>query len=469
MTVHQNTESNPKGIVSDYSKFLNDKIKTIQDSGFEIMESDLNPKLKDFQSFAIKIALKKGKFAFFFDCGLGKTFCQLEWANQVSKHTGKPVLILAPLAIVHQTIDEGDKFGIPVKYYQGVVDGEFIDGIFITNYDQLENINVSDFSGIVLDESSILKNESGVLSNLIINKFRGFQYKLACTATPSPNDHMELGMHAQFLDAMTYQEMLAMYFVHDGGETSKWRIRKHAQDDFWKFVCSWSLAIDHPRTLGFNSEGYDLPEIEYIEHFIPVENNTMTLFGDVAISATDLHRDLKRSLADRLTATQKLSSSLNDQWIIWALSNEETGMLSKTIENSVNVQGSDSAKYKADKLSGFAKGEFKRLITKTSIAAMGMNYQNCCNMIFMSYDFKFEQFYQAVRRCYRFGQKRKVTVHLLVPTSQYNVRASIIEKQKNHFEMIQQMAKYSANSDYRKNKPKREYKKMIIKLPKFVV
>lgn len=452
----------------NYKDFLENKIIQFKHYGFNVNFSNLNPLLKDFQKHGIKTAIKKGKFAFFFDCGLGKTFCQLEWAHLVANYTNAPVLILAPLAIVQQTIREGNKFGIDVYEY----DFECIPcmnepDIFIINYEQLKNIDTSIFKGIVLDESSILKGKDGKMSNLILESFKHTPFKLACTATPSPNDHMELGQHSEFLGGMTYQEMLAMYFVHDGGETSKWRLRKHAEDDFWKYVCTWSMAIDNPATLGFDSTGYNLPKIEYIEHFIDVENNSQNLFGEVAVSATDLHQDLKRSFDDRINKTIELVQSNNEQWIIWALSNAETDALNKVIDEGINVQGSDKAEYKAKHLNGFADNDFRVLITKTSIAAMGMNYQNCHNMVFMSYDFKFEQFYQAVRRCYRFGQNEKVRVHLLIPSSQMNVRKSILEKQDNHFRMIRQMAKYSAESDYKKNKPEREYKKTTIQLPKF--
>ena len=261
---------------------------------------------------------------------------------------------------------------------------------------------------------------------------------------------MELGQHSEFLGVMPYLEMLAMYFVHDGGETSKWRLRKHAKDDFWKFVMTWAIAIDNPKTLGFNHDGYDLPEIEYIEHTIPVENLTNSLFGDVAVSATEINKDLRRSLDKRINKTNSIINDLPDeQFIVWGLQNAETDALNKLIDESVNVQGSDKPEVKANNLNGFAREEFKRLITKTSIASFGMNYQQCHNMIFCSYDFKFEQFYQAVRRCYRFGQKQKVKVHLLVPESQKNVRKSILEKEKKHFEMIKEMSNYSANTDYK--------------------
>ena len=438
-----------------YEEFLKSKEKTFIESGFEVDENDLNPLLKDFQKYGVTTALRKGRFAFFFDCGLGKTFCQLEWSRLVNYKTNHKVLILAPLAIVEQTKKEAVKFNIDIDVFD------------ITNDDQLKNIDVSIYGGIVLDKSSILKGRDGKLSSLIISKFRNFKYKLACSATPSPNDHMELGQHSEFLNGMTYLEMLAMYFVHDGGETSKWRLRKHAEDDFWKYVSSWSMAIDKPDTLGFNGVGYNLPEIEFIEHIIKVENNNYTLFADVAVSATDLHKDLKRTFDDRINKTIELVNSNDENWIVWALSNDETNTLNKKIDEAINVQGSDKPEFKAKHLNGFANNDFRVLITKTSIASMGMNYQNCHNMVFTSYDFKFEQFYQAVRRCYRFGQEFKVKVHLLIPESQTNVRQSILNKQENHFKMIREMAKYSAKNDYKKNKPQREYKKVQILTPNF--
>lgn len=436
----------------EYNDFLKTKEKQHIESGFDIDQSQLNFKMFDFQKHIVQISLKKGRFAVFADCGLGKTLMQLEWADQVRIETRKPVLILAPLAVTEQTISEGLKFGIDVERFNPdtwICNAE--PRTYITNYEQLKNIDVSVFSGVVLDESSILKGRDGKLSRLIIDSFKITPYKLCCTATPSPNDHMELGQHSEFLGAMTYLEMLAMYFVHDGGETSKWRLRKHAKDNFWKYVCTWSISLDNPETLGFKMDGYNLPEIEYIEHIIPVENNSGNLFGDNAVSATDLNKDLRRSLPSRIEKADELINNDQDQWIVWGLQNAETDQLSKCIDNSVNVQGSDKPQVKAYRLLGFANNDFQNLITKTSIASFGMNYQNCHKMLFCSYDFKFEQFYQAVRRCYRFGQKNKVQVHLLIPESQRNVRKTILEKEKKHFEMIAEMAKYSADTDYATN------------------
>ena len=440
----------------NYQDFLETKKKSFLESGFEIDESKLNKNLFDFQKFAVKTALNKGRFALFFDCGLGKTLMQLSWSESVFNETNKKVLILAPLAVVEQTKDEAIKFGISLGCFD------------ITNYDQLKNIeNINQYAGVVLDESSILKGRDGKLSSLIIETFKNTPYKLACTATPSPNDHMELGQHSEFLGAMGYLEMLAMYFVHDGGETSKWRLRKHAKDPFWKYVCTWSMACDKPDTLGFCHNGYNLPEIEFIEHIIEVENNTQSLFADAAVSATDLHKDLNRSFDKRIEKTLELVNSNDSQWIVWGLKNSETDSLSKLLENSINVQGSDSPEYKAKHLNGFAKNQFKTLITKTSIASFGMNYQQCSQMVFMSYDFKFEAFYQAVRRCYRFGQKNKVFVHILIPESQSNVRQTILDKQERHFEMIQEMSKYSSESDYKSSKSKVKIMNKEIKTSKY--
>lgn len=423
-----------------YKEFLKTKEKNFISSGFKVEDKDLNINLFDFQKHILKIALEKGRFAIFADCGLGKTLMQLSWAECIFKKTNKKVLILAPLAVVNQTKNEALKFNININSFD------------IYNFEQLKNIDISIYAGIVLDESSILKGRDGKLSRLIIDSFINTPYKLCCTATPSPNDHMELGQHSEFLGSMSYLEMLAMFFVHDGGETSKWRLRKHAQDDFWNFVCTWSISLDNPKSLGFKGDGYNLPDIEYIEHIIPVENNTNTLFGDVAVSATDLHKDLKRSLNKRIDKTIELVNNSNEQWIIWTLKNDEANQLNKVINNSINVQGSDKPEYKAKYLNGFANKEFKSLITKTSIASFGMNYQNCFNMIFTSYDFKFEAFYQAVRRCYRFGQKNKVKVHLLVPESQINVRKTILEKENKHKTMIKEMSNYSSKTDYKLNK-----------------
>jgi superfamily II DNA or RNA helicase len=422
----------------NYDEFIKGKQKKFISSGFDIEESELNKNLFDFQRFIVKKSLKKGRYAIFADTGLGKTIMQLEWAYRVSLKTKKPVLILAPLAVSEQTMTEGNKFGIKITKWNN--DIKKPKGIFITNYEQLHKIDCDIFSGIVLDESSILKSFDGKNKNLIIDVFKYTPYKLACSATPSPNDHMELGNHSEFLGAMSYNEMLAMYFVHDGGETSKWRLRKHAQTDFWNYVLSWAIAIDKPQTLGFNDHGYELPGVNFIEHFVEVEDDELNLFGEAAVSATELHRDLRKTIDTRVSKVADIINDSQEQWIVWALQNIEADKLSKAIDNSINVQGSDKPEIKAKNLLGFANNKFNTLVTKTKIASFGMNYQNCHNMIFSSYNFQFESFYQAVRRCYRFGQKEEVNVHIIIPKSQVNVRRTILEKERKHKKMIHNLS-----------------------------
>lgn len=428
--------------MNKYEKFIESKKKTSIKSGFALDELQLNKHLKDFQKFIVLRALEHGRYGLFADTGLGKTLMQLEWANQVVMHTGIPVLILAPLAVVAQTIREGIKFGIDVGVYG------YGDNIQISNYDNLKNIDTSFFSGVVLDESSILKSFDGKTKNLIIDRFKSTEYKLACSATPSPNDHMELGNHSEFLGQMTYTEMLAMFFVHDGGETSKWRLRKHAKDDFWNYVLSWSIAIDNPSTFGFNSDGYDLPKLNYIEHLIEVNAKNLDLFGEAIVSATQLHQELRLSIDERTDlAVELVESKPNEQWLIWGLQNKETDMMCKKIKGSVNVQGSDKAQFKSDKLNGFANKEFNVLITKAKLASFGLNFQSSHNMIFLSYDFSFEKFYQAVRRQYRFGQFEEVNVHIFVPKNQINVKGKILESEKQHKEMIQNLSQLSSQHE----------------------
>ena len=415
----------------DYLQFLQRKQKTHVNSGFEISEDALNGHLFDFQKFIVKRALKAGKYAIFADCGLGKTLMQLEWARQVFNKTEKPVLILAPLAVAGQTIKEGDKFGINVEKYDG------ISPIQISNYEQLENIDCSIFSGIVLDESSILKNFEGQTKTLIIDSFKDTPYKLACTATPSPNDPMELGNHSEFLDVMSRNEMLAMYFVHDGGETAKWRLKGHAIKLFYQFVGSWAIMLNKPADIGFAMDGYNLPTLNLIEKEIKTKKrDNGLLFNDAIISATNFNQELRLTKIERLDEAAKIVNESEENFIIWIKQNEEGELLKKLIPEAIEVKGSDSPEYKEKMLLGFANNEFRVLITKTKIAQFGLNYQNCRNQIFASLDFSFEGLYQAIRRSYRFGQKNEVNIFLITTDTMKNVNESINQKQKQ-FEIMQ--------------------------------
>lgn len=415
----------------NYLDFLQTKQKTHILSGFDVDEKKLNNNMFDFQKFIVKRALKAGKYAIFADCGLGKTLMQLEWANQVCKETKSKVLILAPLAVVGQTIQEGLKFGIDMT------------NIDVQNYEQLDNIECSIYSGIVLDESSILKNFEGATKKQIIDNFISTPYKLACTATPSPNDPMELGNHSEFLDVMSRNEMLAMYFVHDGGETAKWRLKGHAVKMFYQFVGSWAIMLNKPMDIGFEMLGYDLPKLNLLENQIKTpKRDNGSLFNDAIISATNFNQELRLTKIERLDEVVKLVNDKPDEnFIIWIKQNEEGEMLKKLLPDAIEVKGSDSNEWKKEKLLGFANNEFRILITKTKIASFGMNYQNCRNQIFASLDFSFEGLYQAIRRSYRFGQKNEVNIYLITTDTMANVKQAIDTKQKQFEIMQDEMAK----------------------------
>lgn len=300
----------------NYKEFLQTKKKSFLESGFEINESELNSNLFDFQKYIVKRALKCGRFAIFADCGLGKTLMQLSWANEVFKHTQKKVLILAPLAVSGQSKQEAIKFGIDLNSFD------------ITNYEQLNNIDASIYSGIVLDESSILKNYNGSTKQLILDTFKNHKYKLACTATPSPNDHIELGNHAEFLNVMTSKEMVSIFFINDAFNKnhtiSKWRLKKHSIKDFWNWVSSWSLMISNPSDLGFLGDGYVLPELFIKELQIEVDKQSNgKLFNDINVSATDFYKELKVTQENRIKKVAEILNKSNENFIVWVKSNDE--------------------------------------------------------------------------------------------------------------------------------------------------
>lgn len=427
--------------MTNYLEFLEKKKIRIEQSGFNVNDDSLNKSLFDFQRFIVKKALKAGKYAIFADCGLGKTLMQLEWARQVSLYTNDPVLVLCPLAVAAQTIQEGEKFGIPVERLKS---DAFYPGIYVANYDQLENVDCSRFSGVVLDESSILKNYEGATKNLIIDAFSKTPYKLACTATPSPNDFMELGNHSEFLNVMSRNEMLAMYFVHDGGETSKWRLKGHSEDIFWQWVACWGVMLTKPSDIGFSAEGYDLPSLNFIERqIVTPEKSNGKLFNDVAVSATDFNGELRLTKVERLSEVIDIVNNSDENFIIWVKQNEEADYLLSKIPDAIEVRGNDHPEQKEKKLIGFAKDEFRVLITKTKIAQYGLNYQNCRNQVFASLDFSFESLYQAIRRSYRFGQKREVNAYIITTDTMQNVVQAIESKQRQFEKMQRKMAEYS--------------------------
>lgn len=359
---------------------------------------------------------------------------QLDWANQVHKKTNKKILILAPLAVSQQTVREGEKFGIEVTACRN--QSQVKNGINITNYEMMHKFDPSEFVGIVLDESGILKSFSGKYRNAIISSFKNTKYKLACTATPAPNDYMELGNHSEFLNILTRPEMLATFFVHDGGQTSQWRLKGHAQYKFWEWLCSYAVMLRKPSDLGFDDDGFILPSLEIKEHLI---ESTQSLFVNEAKTLQERQAARRNTVAARSKRCAELVGDSTDAWLIWCNLNYESSELARQIDGAVEVKGSDSAEYKEEMMLAFSSGEIKRLITKPSIAGFGMNWQHCHNMAFVGLSDSYEQFYQALRRCWRFMQLFPVTAHVITAEEEGAVVANIKRKERDAMNMADQM------------------------------
>lgn len=431
----------------NYEELIKSKTKKVQEVGFDADE--LNEKLFDFQKFIVKKALKAGRYGVFADCGMGKTFMQIEWAWQVYKFTGKPVLILCPLAVSGQTKEEALKLGYAIQDAQVGNNALFCE-IQISNYEQLKNIDCSIFGGVVLDESSILKNYNGAYKNLILGKFEGLRFKLACTATPSPNDHIELGNHAEFLGVCRSKEMVSMYFINDAFNKdhtiSKWRLKKHAESDFWKWVASWSIMVSNPSDFGFDGSKYILPELNITEVCIKAKKKqNLKIIDDISVSATEFYKELAITQSERCRKVADLVNSSKENFIIWVKTDDEEKEICSLITDAIAVNGSDKPSLKESRLLGFAHNEFRVLVTKTKIAQFGLNYQNCRNQVFLSFDFSFEGLYQAIRRSWRFGQKEQVNIHLVTVDSMGNVLKSIKDKQQK-FEKMQKEMQNNINS-----------------------
>ena len=411
-------------LARNYTDFITNKSeRTIHTDSIKTTVDDLNPSLYDFQKDIVRWALAKGRAAIFADCGLGKTAMQLEWAHQICTRRNGTALIVAPLTVAPQTVGEGLKFGINVTLCESSDD--IRPGINITNYEKLDKFIGSKFTAVVLDESSILKSFTGKVRNQIIDQFCDTPFRLACTATPAPNDFMELGNHAEFLGIMSYSEMLSMFFVHDGGQTSKWRLKGHAESIFWQWMGSWAVVMNNPADLGYDIDGYDLPPLNI--HQIIVDGDKPVT---ESMTLTQRRNARKESLSDRCSAAAQLVNNYpNNQWLIWCDLNAESDELAKKIPDAVEVKGSDPAKQKSNRLLGFSMGFNRALVTKPSIAGFGMNWQNCHKMIFTGLSDSYEQYYQAVRRCWRFGQKEPVDVYIIISSKEGAVKENIERKQ----------------------------------------
>jgi superfamily II DNA or RNA helicase len=422
-----------------YSALLERKAMSAPPTGMTRTEP-LTDGLFEFQQRIVDWALAKGRAAIFADCGLGKTIMQLEWA----RHIPGDVLILTPLAVAQQTAAEALKFGLDATVSR---DGTVTSGTTITNYQQLHKFDVSQFTGIVLDESSILKAYDGKTRTAIIDAALSVPYRLACTATPAPNDHMELGNHAEFLGAMSRVEMLSTFFVHDGGDTAKWRLKGHATDDFWRWVATWAVALQTPADMGYDAGGFDLPRMRLVEHLAHSDFAQESMLFPVALSLNEQRRARKASMADRVRIVADLANNSDEQWLIWCDLNAEGDALTAAIDGAIQVSGANDDDTKAERMLGFTAGKYRVLVTKPQIAGFGMNWQNCHNMAFAGLTHSYERFYQAVRRCWRFGQTEEVNVNVVLSEPERPVLTSIRRKEADAMKMASAMVEHMCSME----------------------
>lgn len=447
----------------EYREFLKTKHPQLLCKGLELDDRNFHPKLFDFQRMAVQTALRKGRYALFHECGLGKTFQQLEWAQKIVEGYQRPVLIITPIAVGAQTIRDGAKFGIHAEKYSGSAAAP---GIYITNYEQLDNIDCSQFYGVVLDESSILKNYTGKIKNKLIRDFEQTPFKLCCTATPSPNDLNEIGNHSEFLGIMPANEMRMRWFVRDEG-MNNYRLKKHAKKDFYDWIGQWSSFIANPNELGFTQTSYDMPKLNIHEIQIETEiRQSEKLFNDITVNATNFNKELRLTLNERMARAAEIANNTPGQILIWCKLNDEADLLKSLIPGAVEVRGNEKIEIKEQKLLGFADGEFRVLITKPKIAQFGLNFQSCATQVFASLDFSFESFYQSVRRSYRFGQKNEVNIYCITTDTMQNVSTAINKKELMFNELrenVKMNDKESINliPDYEKREFKTEFCHLI--------
>ncbi len=425
--------------MNDYASFLANKAKVAQPVGFEA--SDLHPSLFTFQRDIVTWALRQGRCAIFADTGLGKTRMQLEWARQVSARVGR-VLILAPLAVAAQTAREGTMLGTPVALCREPSD--IGPGISITNYDRLHRFDPSLFGGIVLDESSCIKHHDTKTLAQLIEAFGATPFRLAATATPSPNDFAELGTHAEFLGICTRAEMLSEYFVHDASDTQTWRLKGHARAHFWRWVASWGALIRKPSDLGYEDAGYALPPLEVQHHVAPTDisilRNMGVLFAEQARDLTERRNARKASITKRVQMVADLVNADDEPWLVLGDFNAETEGVARLVPDAVEVAGSDDPDDKAQSMLDFADGKIRVLVSKGSIVGWGMNFQRCARVAFVGVSDSWESYYQSVRRCYRFGQKRPVKVHIFSSEAEGSVIDNLKRKEADAKRMADELS-----------------------------
>ena len=418
----------------NYEDFIRSKIRHVENLGFE---NKMNmPELFDFQKHIVNWNLLKGRSATFADCGLGKTPMQLYWSQSIIEKTNKNILILTPLAVADQTVKEGIKFGIKAHKSHG----EVFNGITVTNYEKLHLFKPDDFIGVVCDESSILKNYAGKTRQAITDFLQNIPYRLLCTATPAPNDFMELGTSSEALSIMKRVEMLATYFIHDSGTTQKWRLKGHAEEPFWKFMSSWSRAIRRPSDLGFDDEKFILPKLITEQHTVKSNPREGELFVSEALTLNEQRAERKATLESRCDKVAEIANSHNKPFLSWCSLNDESKLLAKKINGAVELSGSDTESEKERKMLAFSDGSIRCLVTKPKIAGFGMNWQHCGDMSFFP-SHSHEQYYQAIRRCYRFGRKGDVEVNIVTSEAERSVLNNMQRKEKDSDLMFEKIIK----------------------------
>ena len=423
--------------MTTYADFV--KRKRLNDDATGIPTTLLCPSesLFPFQRDIVLWALRRGRAAIFADCGMGKTFMQLEWAKHI---TGR-VIIVAPLAVAGQTVREAERFGIDgVKYLR---DDDQDTPIVVTNYEMLDHFRPDDFEGVVLDESSILKSYTGKFRNQLVNDWGKVAFRLCATATPAPNDFMELGNHAEFLGVMTRVEMLASFFVHDGGETQKWRLKGHAESEFWRWLCSWAVMIRKPSDLGYPDGEFQLPPCQINQVQVDHDADAEGLLFAMEARTMDERRSARRASLDaRVEAVADMVNQSSDSWLVWCDLNSESDALKRAIPGAVEIRGSDDPETKEERMLAFTEGRHRVLVTKPSICGWGMNWQHCSHMAFTGLSDSYEQFYQAIRRCWRFGQKDAVKCYVVTASTEGAVVSNIKRKERNAEDMANQMVEH---------------------------
>lgn len=409
-----------------YAEFIESKLRSSADSGFDAEPSD---RLYPFQQEIVRWALRKGRSAIFADCGLGKTPMQLDWAANVAAHTGGPVLILAPLAVSAQTAREGHKFGVTVTVCREPEDAR--DGVNVCNYERLHRFADMPWAGVVLDESSILKAFDGKTRTALTEWAQSIEFRLCCTATPSPNDYEELGGHSEFLGLLARRVMLAEFFVNDGIEAGHWRLKGHAGGKYWEWVATWARALRSPGDMGYPDDGFALPPLNV--ETISVDADAVSedrLFAVPVATMMERRQARRESIGERVEIVADLVNGSDQPWVVWCDLNDESEALYRAIPDAVEVRGSDSPDEKEAALMAFTNGDARVIVTKPSIAGWGLNWQHCAHVAFAGLSDSYEQYYQAVRRCWRFGQTRPVRVVIVASNREHAVLENVRRKER---------------------------------------